>query len=148
MEYRFEGLLTYIDRPSDRAPSGSRGHRVIITRNAASGALTSLIGKPVNVREVTFDNHDKTNLKGEICEAWIDGNTVRVRGVVRNVDGTPLAPNHPRHEDLGMSYELGETRIENLRASVWRVTETNFTGAAVLYRSKAAYQETRFEICQ
>ncbi len=28
----FEGVLTYVDVPSDRAPSGSRGRRVILTR--------------------------------------------------------------------------------------------------------------------
>lgn len=31
----FEGVLTLVDIASDRAPSGARGHRVILTRAAA-----------------------------------------------------------------------------------------------------------------
>ena len=31
----FEGVLTLIDVPGDKAPSGARGHRVVLTREAA-----------------------------------------------------------------------------------------------------------------
>ena len=31
----FEGCLTLVDLPSDKAPSGARGHRVVLTREAA-----------------------------------------------------------------------------------------------------------------
>src|SRR6185312_3513112 len=31
----FEGVLTLVDEPSNRPPSGARGHRVILTRAAA-----------------------------------------------------------------------------------------------------------------
>jgi hypothetical protein len=31
----FEGCLTVVDVPSDRAPSGARGHRVVLTKEAA-----------------------------------------------------------------------------------------------------------------
>ena len=31
----FRGVLTLVDTPSDRAPSGARGHRVVLTRAAA-----------------------------------------------------------------------------------------------------------------
>jgi len=35
----FEGCLTLVDVPSDRAPSGARGHRVVLTKEAAEKAL-------------------------------------------------------------------------------------------------------------
>ena len=44
----FEGVLTLVDVPSDRAPSGARGHRVILTRGAADAALPSLLGMAVD----------------------------------------------------------------------------------------------------
>jgi len=34
----FEGVLTLVDVASDKAPSGSRGHRVVLTRAAAESA--------------------------------------------------------------------------------------------------------------
>ena len=34
----FEGVLTLVDVPSDRAPSGSRGHRVTLSRTAGGPA--------------------------------------------------------------------------------------------------------------
>src|SRR5690348_7224078 len=37
----FEGVLTLVDIASDRAPNGARGHRVILTREAANAALPS-----------------------------------------------------------------------------------------------------------
>ena len=33
----FEGVLTLVDVASDKAPSGARGHRVVLTREAAEG---------------------------------------------------------------------------------------------------------------
>ncbi len=47
---------------------------------------------------------------------------------------------------LGMSYEITDARIEDLRASIWTIREFLFTGAAVLRRDKAAYQNTWIEL--
>ena len=44
----FEGVLTVVDEASDRAPSGARGHRVILTHEAAQAALPSLLGMAVD----------------------------------------------------------------------------------------------------
>src|ERR1035441_5651313 len=41
----FEGVLTLVDVASDKAPSGARGHRVLLTRAAAQAALPSQIGR-------------------------------------------------------------------------------------------------------
>ena len=43
----FEGCLTLVDIASDKAPSGARGHRVLLTRAAAEAALPSLLGMAV-----------------------------------------------------------------------------------------------------
>jgi hypothetical protein len=47
---------------------------------------------------------------------------------------------------LGMSYELADCRIEDLRAEVWKLTRVTFTGAAILLRDKAAYRGTSFAL--
>src|ERR1700755_932244 len=53
----FEGVLTLIDTPSDKPPSGSRGHRVILPRAAAEAALPSLLGMAVDYK-AGWDGHD------------------------------------------------------------------------------------------
>jgi hypothetical protein len=43
---------------------------------------------------------------------------------------------------LGMSYEIADARIQDLKASVWVLNQVTFTGAAILRREKAAYRGT------
>jgi hypothetical protein len=47
---------------------------------------------------------------------------------------------------LGMSYELADARVEDMRADVWKLTRVTFTGAAILLREKAAYRATSFRM--
>jgi len=47
---------------------------------------------------------------------------------------------------LGMSYEITDARVEDVRAAVWVLTDCTFTGAAVLRRDKAAYTQTWIEL--
>ncbi len=53
----FEGVLTVVDEASTRPPSGARGHRVILTREAAGAALPSLLGMAVDYAP-KWDGHD------------------------------------------------------------------------------------------
>jgi hypothetical protein len=43
---------------------------------------------------------------------------------------------------LGMSYEIANAVLEDTRARVWVLKQVMFTGAAILRKDKAAYQET------
>jgi hypothetical protein len=45
---------------------------------------------------------------------------------------------------MGMSYELADAQVADMRAPVWRLTRATFTGAAILLREKAAYRGTSF----
>ena len=47
---------------------------------------------------------------------------------------------------MGMSYELADARVEDMRAEVWKLTKVTFTGAAILLRDKAAYRATSFRM--
>ena len=49
-------------------------------------------------------------------------------------------------EQMGMSYELADAHVEDMRASVWRLTRVTFTGAAILLREKAAYGKDVFPL--
>ena len=47
---------------------------------------------------------------------------------------------------MGMSYELADAHVADMRDSVWRLTRATFTGAAILLREKAAYRATSFHV--
>ena len=49
-------------------------------------------------------------------------------------------------DELGMSYEIADVHVADIGAPIWEVTKFTFTGAAVLLKSKAAYQNTWIEI--
>ena len=170
----FRGVLTLVDVPSDRAPAGSRGHRVILSRAAAERAIPSLLGMGLDFT-ASFDGHDARRKVGIITSADI----VQLDSLKgHRFSGAALAPNKfgalaPEGKPaaliisgflfardfpdvvrdlrlhagaLGMSYEIAEARIADPAAKIWAITEAVFTGAAVLRRDKAAYAQTSIEL--
>src|ERR1700757_5024912 len=75
----FEGVLTLVDVASDKAPSGARGHRVVLTREAAEAALPSLLGMAVDYK-AGWDGHDARQKCGIITAAEVDGQKLMVAG--------------------------------------------------------------------
>ena len=71
-----------------------------------------------------------------------------VRGYLYARDFPEVAKAIQAHapEAMGMSYELADARVEDLRAEVWKLNRVTFTGAAILLRSKAAYRGTSFRM--
>jgi len=145
----FEGCLTLVDVASDKAPSGARGHRVLLTREAAEAALPSLLGMVVDYK-AGWDGHDARQKCGIITSANIEGQKLMVSGFL-------FARDYPEMEArvggvaagvdaMGMSYELADAAVADMRADVWTLTRATFTGAAILLREKAAYRGTSFRV--
>ncbi len=147
----FEGCLTLVDVPSDKAPSGARGHRVVLTRAAAEAALPSLLGMAVDYK-AGWDGHDARQKCGIITSAELQGQRLQVKGFL-------FARDFPELEEkvcasasaagptaMGMSYELADAHVADMQAPVWTLTRATFTGAAILLREKAAYRGTSFRV--
>ena len=143
----FEGVLTVVNTPSDKAPSGARGHKVVLTREAVENALASLLGMAVDYRP-GWDGHDARCKIGIVTEADLRGKKLVVKGYLfaRDFPDAAKAIQAYAPEALGMSYELADARVEDMRAEVWKLTRITFTGAAILLREKAAYKETSFRM--
>ena len=169
----FRGVLTLVDVPSDRAPAGSRGHRVILSRAAAERAIPSLLGMGLDFT-ASFDGHDARRKVGIITSADIvplsrveqafrpafsssrraGASAPEVRPAALIISGFLFARDFPdvvrdlrlHAGALGMSYEIAEARIADPGARIWTITEAVFTGAAVLRRDKAAYSQTSIEL--
>jgi hypothetical protein len=205
----FRGVLTVVDVASQRAPSGSSGRKVVLTRAAAETALPSLLGMALDYAP-TFDRHDVRRKVGVITSAEIIGRNVEVGGYLYARDFPEVVEEiekSPRHDSkvsaktgssrahqklsasgrmrtelatavgrlrevtagivgkrlgslraaagagaraasgLGMSYEVTDVVLQDKRARVWTLLKVTFTGAAILRRSKAAYEETWIELC-
>lgn len=143
----FEGVLTLIDEPSNRPPSGARGHRVILTRAAALAALPSLMGMAVDYAP-GWDGHDARRKCGIITQADVDGNCLRVSGYLFGKDFPEVEERMRRSAagTMGMSYEIADAHVEDMNADIWTLTRATFTGAAILLREKAAYRNTSFQL--
>ncbi len=143
----FEGTLTMVDTASDKSPAGARGHRVLLTREAAEKALPSLLGMAVDYRP-GWDGHDARRKIGLVTEANLVGKKLTVCGYLYARDFPEVAQAIEAHapEQMGMSYEIADARVEDMRAEVWKLTRVTFTGAAILLREKAAYRSTSFRM--
>ena len=145
----FEGVLAVVNAASDRAPAGARGHRVLLTREAAEKALPSLLGMAVDYRP-GWDGHDARRKIGLLTAADVIGPRLVVRGYLYARDFPEVAQTIEAQspETMGMSYELADARVEDMRAEVWKLTRVTFTGAAVLLKEKAAYRGTSFRVAR
>lgn len=201
----FRGVLTFVDVPSNKAPAGAQGHRVMLTRAATKRALPSLLGMALDYAP-TLDRHDARRKVGVItsaemaqAEGRLAASTAgagagslaaasqsskpahspvrKIRAGGEGLSARPPAPSGgaalssavPRidvagfiyardfpeliremkaggRSRLGMSYEIAEARIDDLRASIWTITDFMFTGAAILRSDKAAYENTWIEL--
>jgi hypothetical protein len=153
----FCGVLTLVDIASDKPPAGARGHRVVLGRAAAEAALPSLLGMALDYAPA-LDRHDNRRKVGVITRAEIVGKQVEVSGYLYAKDFPEiveqiaaggkrrLVRSKRSSTALGMSYEIADARVADVRASVWTLTKVTFTGAAILRRDKAAYSETWIEL--
>ena len=143
----FEGCLTLVDTPSDRAPSGARGHRVVLTRAAAEAAIPSLLGMAVDYK-AGWDGHDARQKCGIITSAALEDKRLIVAGYLYARDFPEMEPalGAGSGSGMGMSYELADAHVADMRASIWTLTQATFTGAAILLRDKAAYRGTSFRV--
>lgn len=138
----FSGVLTRLDAPSDRAPSGAAGHRVLLPRAVAERALPSLLGMAVDYAP-GLRGHDARRKIGVITRADIVGDRLEVSGFLFGKDFPDvLREMRARSGRLGMSYEVTDVRVANPSAEVWALEHIVFTGAAILERTAAAYQST------
>ena len=115
----FEGCLTLVDVASDKAPSGARGHRVVLTRDAAEAALPSLLGMAVDYK-AGWDGHDARQKCGIITGASLDERKLMVEGYLfardfPEIEGT-AGMDGAGHVNrlMGMSYELADAHVADM----------------------------------
>src|SRR5580700_5428801 len=110
----FSGVLTVVDIPSQRAPSGAKGHLVVLTRMAAEAALASLLGMALDYSP-GLDRHDVRRKVGVITRAEIVGRNLEVGGYLFARDFPEIV------QEIGKSQRSG--RSSSIECSATRVRE-------------------------
>lgn len=139
----FKGVLTRVDQPSDEPPGGSTGKRVMIPSHVAEAALPTLLGMAIDCdSDGDFNGHDPQFKIGIITGANVVGDAVKIEGFFYANDFPELWQKiQAEKHQLGFSYEV-KVRIRDMDAAIWEIDECVFTGAALLYKHRAAYHTT------
>jgi hypothetical protein len=99
-----------------------------------------------------WDGHDARQKCGIITSATLDEKRLMVAGYLFARDFPEFVPEMESatkpaaRGEMGMSYELADAHVADMRASIWTLTRATFTGAAILLRDKAAYRSTSFRV--
>jgi Pyruvate/2-oxoacid:ferredoxin oxidoreductase gamma subunit len=138
----FSGILTRLDEPSDAAPDGAHGRRIIVTAEAARKALPTLLGMAVGYTP-SFDGHDSKAKIGVITSADIVGNAIAISGFVYASDFPEIASSIRAMKSLlGFSFEAQRLVVADPTADILTITDLAFTGAAIIRKDKAAFTTT------
>ena len=106
--------------------------------------MPSLLGMAVDYRP-GWDGHDAKRKIGLITEADLEGKKLMVSGYLygRDFPEATEAIRTSAPELMGMSYELADAMVADMREEIWRLTKATFTGAAILHREKAGLSGLR-----
>lgn len=149
----FSGLMTWFNRPSDKAVGGAGGKKVIVPAEYGVSALATLKGMAVNMDSIFMDKHVTTHKIGIIEEVEV-GEPEEDGGIPVYVSGFIYAHDFPdeaidiraNQSDLGFSYETIDTPVVDGIYGGESVLVVNgdvvFSGAAILLKSKGAYTNT------
>ena len=157
------------DRHDMRCKVGVITQAEVVGRNLEIGGYLYAKDFPEVVREIAKAGRKKihqlagtANLRGDAVEqgARLRASLAKAVVGIRELTGG-IRHEHPAGnrmvlraeavasgagEGLGMSYELTDVDVVDRRARFWILTHATFTGAAILKRSKAAYQDTWIEL--
>ena len=146
----FTGIMTRLGVQSDAPVGGTTGKKVIIPVAVAEAAIPTLLGMAIDYKQ-KFDGHDRRAKIGIITEAFVGAEDTTL-GTPLHIAGFFYAADFPSEvdfiqsnaENLGFSYEAA-AYVEDLDKDPWVCTSCKFTGAAVLFKDKAAFTRTSIE---
>ena len=150
---KFSAVVGYLNTPTDGTPCGGKsGYKVVLSDNVD---IESLVGSGVNCTWADgWFSDGGSNLKGHnphfkigvIDKAWLQGNEICVEGHLWKYDFPELCDTiECAKESLGCSVEFYYSDLaSDSDNKIMKCSGINFTGLAILYKSKAAFKKTSF----
>jgi transcription termination factor NusB len=90
-----------------------------------------------------LQDHDARHKIGIITDAHLEGNALVVEGFLYVKDfPDAVAIIRANKATLGMSFEISGYEVADTAADIWTLQRLSFTGAAILRRASAAYEQT------
>lgn len=132
----FHGVLTMVDVPSQKAPSGAKGHLVVLTRKAAEAALPSLLGMALDYSP-TWDRHDVRRKVGVITRAEIVGRNVELGGYLYARDFPEIVGEIAKSGQPGWHHRF-ESSYEKKDIHSFQAEGREFEGRERGYRLRAS----------
>ena len=144
----FEATLGYVDTPTDATPCGGySGYNTVLSSENID--IESLQGSGVNVYwgwwpEDNLAHHNPRFKVGVIDEAYLEGTAIKAKGHLWKNDFPDVCEVVENAKDsLGFSVEVYSDGIKLDHAGKTATClGVHFTGASILYKSKAAFQKT------
>lgn len=151
---KFSAVVGHVNRPSDGTPCGGiQGYKVILSDDGID--VDSLKGSGVDCvwanswfadGSANLKGHDAQFKIGVINDAWIENGEIHASGHLWKRDFPDICDTIECAKDsLGCSVEASYTGIKrNDTDKTLTCSGVNFTGVAILYKSKAAFKNTSF----
>ena len=147
----FSGTCCFADVPSDGIPSGGIDKPVAFPAEEIQKALPSMVDMGVNVTypddwgdcpEVMFQGHDARFKIGIVKEGKLEGNQFDISGGIWAWDFYDVADMIKNAKDsLGFSVEVLMDDLEDM-GDFYNAKGLEFTGVAILWKDRAAFQNT------
>jgi len=135
-----------LDRHDARRKVGVITQAEIVGRRIEVGGFLYARDFPEIVREIGEKSSRSKSQAADIAEPGAAGQPTAPSGEKSAVWGPRSRAAVSTGAELGMSYEIADAQIEDMKASVWVLNRVVFTGAAILRRDKAAYRATWIEL--
>jgi hypothetical protein len=134
-----------LDRHDARRKVGVITSAEIVRRGIEIGGFLYARDFPEVVEEIGRSTIDRTFLQtGPDGRAAVADVRKQKRPDINRLSGGRTST----EAGLGMSYEIADAQVEDIKANVWVLNRVTFTGAAILRREKAAYRETWIELAE
>jgi hypothetical protein len=147
----FHGILFNVNKASNKAPAGARGHRILLRECVIKDALVQLIGKPIWMSEKISNKYSK-NLRchsthttedsaiiGYIKHTKIIRDKFIISGPIVVSKANRILTLQASQEILGLSYDATACLIDDLNEEIWRCSAATFIGVNVLPQHTTAY---------
>ena len=149
---KFTATVMYLDQYSDATPGGTVWNRIMLEKSECEKALESMNLMGINCvwddtysAKDVFTGHSIRNKIGVVEKTYIEGNELKIDGIVYKQDFYDIATFIKNAMDsMGFSVEASFNDCEETEEGVI-IRDVEFTGVSMLFKNCAAYSETYIE---
>lgn len=149
---RFTATVMYLDQYSDGVPDGTVWNKILLEKSECEKALDTMnlmgincVWNEWNTADWQFTGHDSRNKIGVIVNAYIEGNELKIDGIIYKHDFQDIS-NFIKNvmDSLGFSIEASFNDWEETEEGVI-IRDVEFMGVSILFKKCAAYSDTYIE---